>query len=384
MTPYYETPLGKLYHGNVSDVLLQLESESVQMCVTSPPYWGLRDYGNPPTIWDAKEGCDHVWGDEKIIKAEGLAGSGVGKIHMGSSCNPRDNGLILKYDASQGQFCQLCGAWLGCLGLEPTPELYTRHMVQVFREVKRVLRADGTLWLNLGDSYAGGGTGGHIDNKASVIEKAPSHNVVKTLKPKDLCGIPWRVAFALQADGWYLRQDIIWQKPNPMPESVKDRCTKAHEYMFLMSKNGRYFYDADAVKSKILNSSINRAKYPSAKRKEGVTVPATQKRWNVKEGVSWKETQSGYRNKRSVWTIPTQPYPAAHFATFPTTLIEPCIFAGSREGDIVLDPFFGAETTGLVCEKYNRKWIGIELSEPYAEIAAKRIESEASQLKLWG
>uniref|UniRef100_A0A6M3LES1 site-specific DNA-methyltransferase (cytosine-N(4)-specific) n=1 Tax=viral metagenome TaxID=1070528 RepID=A0A6M3LES1_9ZZZZ len=311
MKPYYETKLGKLYHGNVSDVLPQLESESVQMCVTSPPYWGLRDYG------------------------------------------------------VDGQF-----------GLEKTPEEYTEKMVQVFREVKRVLRGDGTLWLNLGDSYAGGGTGGHIDNKASVIEKAPSHNVVKTLKPKDLCGIPWRVAFALQADGWYLRQDIIWHKPNPMPESVKDRCTKAHEYMFLMSKNGRYYYDADAVRE---------ADNPDGRKQ---TVRKQTNRYNDNMLNTFQDQEherwTGSRNRRSVWRIPTHSYSEAHFATFPPKLIEPCIFAGSREGDVVLDPFGGACTTPLVCEKYSRRWVAAEISEEYCEISAKRIESEASQLKLWG
>ena len=356
MTPYYETKLGKLYHGNVSDVLPQFESESVQMCVTSPPDWGLRDYGVD-----------------------------------------------------------------GQLGLEKTPEEYTEKMVQVFREVKRVLRGDGTLWLNLGDSYAGSGmASGRCweDGKIPNMSKKQGTNtgslkekmiIPNGLKPKDLIGIPWRVAFALQADGWYLRQDIIWHKPNPMPESVKDRCTKSHEYMFLMSKNGRYYYDADAIREDCVwdldGGGTNKRK---ARQHDGnknnpdnmingirkIKIPGG---WDNKPGshatihrtgrteaeYQEAETKNG-RNKRSVWTIATQPYSEAHFATFPPKLIEPCIFAGSREGDVVLDPFFGAGTTGLVCEKYGRKWIGIELSESYAEIAAKRIESEASQLKLWG
>lgn len=354
--PYYETKLGKLYCGDVLDVLRQLPDGIVQTCITSPPYWGLRDYGVS-----------------------------------------------------------------GQLGLEETPELYVEKMVNVFREVRRVLKDDGTLWLNLGDSYAAGKCGRADQDRNSrnfdgrdvknASDTGPpmygQRKAMKGLKPKDLCGIPWRVAFALQADGWYLRQDIIWHKPNPMPESVKDRCTKAHEYIFLMSKNGRYFYDLEAVKEPVTGNAHSRGNgvNPKAKwetpdgwdtskgngghgsyHKEGREKGYKNYKHKVKQNESFSAAVCGLvdsRNRRSVWTIATQPYPEAHFATFPPKLIEPCIFAGSKEGDIVLDPFGGSGTTGEQCEKYGRKWVLIDISEDYCGLSAKRIEQEASQMKLW-
>jgi DNA modification methylase len=279
--------------------------------------------------------------------------------------------------------------------LEQTPDEYVDQLVSVFREVRRVLRDDGTLWLNLGDSYAGSGKGAYADGQVRLTEKSAKQitsvgttqgtftkTAVNGLKSKDLVGIPWRVAFALQADGWYLRQDIIWHKPNPMPESVTDRCTKSHEYIFLLTKSAKYYYDHTAIKEPVAESSIKRAEYgwdcdrPSTKNAsmggEGIHVEKMGTRFVNPEG----------RNKRSVWTVATKPFKDAHFATFPPQLIEPCILAGCPENGTVLDPFFGAGTTGLVAQRHNRRWIGCELNPEYAEIARRRIQAESNLFTL--
>ena len=296
-------------HGDCREVLRTLPDESVHCCVTSPPYFGLRDYG--------------------------VAGQ---------------------------------------IGLEPTPETFVEEMVSVFREVRRVLREDGTLWLNLGDTYQNAkGQSGGIDPKQPARRHGlrPQDVSIPGLKPKDLIGIPWLAAFALRADGWYLRQDIIWSKPNPMPESVQDRCTKSHEYIFLLSKSRRYFYDAEAVKEPATdtgreNGRDGREEHPAA-RPPG-TGPRTLARLDY--------SQIG-RNKRSVWEVTTQPFSEAHFATFPPALIEPCIKAGSPVGGLVLDPFGGAGTTGLVADRLGRDAILIELNPEYAAIAERRIRGDA-------
>jgi DNA modification methylase len=312
--PYYADDWLTVYHGDSCAVMAEMPAESVHCVVTSPPYWGLRDYGTP-----------------------------------------------------------------GQLGLEATPEAYVESMVAVFREVRRVLRSDGTVWLNLGDSYAnagqsglnnnGGGTstlgpkrdGLGDDNKAWTRTRPPQ-TVPFGLKPKDLVGIPWRVAFALQADGWYLRSDIIWSKPNPMPESVTDRPTKAHEYLFLLSKSPKYYFDADAVRETADPASAKR--YESAffvgPKHESGGYSAT----GATHTAGLKSFDGG-RNIRSVWTIATAPYPGAHFATFPPKLVEPCIKAGSPEGGVVLDPFAGSGTTGMVAQSLSRRAVLIDLSMDY-------------------
>jgi DNA modification methylase len=293
--------------GDVREKLAELPDESVHCVVTSPPYFGLRDYG--------------------------VAGQ---------------------------------------IGLEPTPAEFVAVMVEVFREVRRVLRKDGTLWLNLGDSYAndskwGGSTSGKhvtaLQGNSGIGRRR--HNT--GLKSKDLIGIPWRVAFALQADGWYLRQDIIWSKPNPMPESVTDRCTKAHEYLFLLSKSARYHYDAEAI----AEASIRAGDMPGGDNLRGVGE------FGVSPHAPFNGTVPDTRNRRSVWTVATQPFKEAHFATFPPDLIEPCIKAGCPKGGVVLDPFGGAGTTGLVADRLQRDAILIELNPEYAAIARRRIYDEA-------
>jgi DNA modification methylase len=293
--------------------LKKLESNSIDCCVTSPPYFGLRDYGT----------------DEQI-------------------------------------------------GLEETPEQFVSALVEVFREVKRVLKDDGTLWLNLGDSYWGGGwRGASLNDNSGIIQKnhkgTPCGESMKgigtgkhdIIKPKDLMGIPWRVAFALQEDGWYLRQDIIWHKPNPMPESVTDRCTKAHEYIFLLSKSQRYYFDNEAIKEET-GKEGGTPRIFGAKKQEGT----------LRQDIGRDFIDDGTRNKRSVWTVTTKPYSGAHFATFPQDLIEPCIKAGCPKDGIVLDPFMGAGTTAIVSRKLSRNYIGFELNAEYVKIAEQRITDE--------
>lgn len=332
--------------GNCLDILPTMDEKSIHCCVTSPPYWGLRDYGVD-----------------------------------------------------------------GQLGLEPTFDEYVANMVQVFREVRRVLRDNGTLWLNLGDSYCGRRrasydlTSPNKGHRAKITMSRrrddaliPRSDVaVPGLKPKDLVGVPWRVAFALQADGWYLRQDIIWHKPNPMPESVTDRCTKAHEYLFLLSKSERYYYDQDAIKEPVSGTAHARRSYKTPDgwdtskgegthgsfhklgREKGKVAGVGPKASKAGFGVKANESFSAAvvdlvarRNKRSVWSVGTQPYSAAHFATFPEKLIEPCIKAGCPEGGTVLDPFGGSGTTGRVATTHRRNAVLIELNADYVELQKER------------
>lgn len=341
--------------------LRELPDCSIDCCITSPPYYGLRDYGHD-----------------------------------------------------------------GQIGLEENPELYVQKMTEVFREVRRVLKDDGTMWLNLGDSYAGSGKGMNSDgthskggkqdtNKGTTIGNLRGAIVTNELKPKDLIGIPWMVAFALRADGWYLRQDIIWHKPNPMPESVTDRCTKSHEYIFLLSKSARYYYDADAIKQPVVDATVLRLAQQLEKQKGSDRVPG-KTNGNMKavgpgrkprpdddrggnqvsgrgipamaidgKGVNGHSGYfdscgnligEGMANKKSVWTVPTMPFSEAHFATFPERLIVDMIKAGCPEGGTVLDPFMGAGTTAVVARKLNRNYTGFELNPDYIKIAGKRLYQE--------
>lgn len=379
--PYFQDHALTIYHGHALEVLKTLPDGSVNCCVTSPPYWGLRDYGIP-----------------------------------------------------------------GQIGLEKTPEEYVSKMVEIFREVRRVLFEDGTLWLNLGDCYATGA--GSYRNPGSDVEvikhggiqaftrdyarQQPNRMPIEGLKPKDMVGIPWRIAFALQADGWWLRRDIIWHKPNPMPESVKDRPTTAHEYIFLMSRAEQYYYNHDEAKEP---ARIRSDRRPFGKRDSGehgqseriYTPPSWNgsrfddgknaivhpnvgknrkpKGWDIEKGAhgsfhkngrrkqdeapkesrsaasskmgrepGWRKNQPDvcFRNLRSVWTVPSQPYCGAHFATFPPDLVIPCILAGSPRGGTILDPFAGTGTTGMVAERFERKAVLIDLNDKYLKLMKQR------------
>ena len=371
--------------GDCRDVMARMADESVHCVVTSPPYWGLRDYKVPPTIWGGDLACDHEWGEEVSRVERRRADKGLANTGWGAA-EKRLPGLAAAgfISASQGHFCR-CGAWHGALGLEPTFQMYVDHMVEVFREVRRVLREDGTLWLNLGDSYAtAGGYGGdqtpsNVDSKQRSNEgsrRKGRKNQAIGLKHKDLCGIPWRVAFALQADGWWLRSDIIWSKPNPMPESVTDRPTKAHEYLFLLSKSERYYYDAEAIKEGA-SYDPESTKFPDGWDTGPGGHGAFHRNGREKGRASGNRTLTEYarRNKRSVWEIATSPFPEAHFATFPPALVEPCIKAGCPGDGVVLDPFGGSGTTGLVADRLQRNAFLIDLSEDYAMLASNRIKA---------
>ena len=331
--------MNKLLIGDCREILPTLPSNSIQCIVTSPPYYQLRDYG------------------------------------------------------TQGQ-----------IGQEDSVEQYVNNLVCVFHDARRILKNDGTLWLNLGDSYAGSGKGRNHDGKQGklsngskeekytgrhigLLQKTPASN---GLKPKDLIGVPWRVAFALQSDGWYLRQDIIWNKPNAMPESIKDRCVKSHEYIFLLSKERNYYFDYKAIQENSstfenrlpgiirnrecnyhskLNSLSARYTFCRNDKRDPIKQHYPQKRLNRKND----DYDITKRNKRDVWSVNTSPYKGAHFAVFPPSLIRPCILAGSKEGDIILDPFFGSGTTGEVATLLNRKWLGIEINENYKNLYKERL-----------
>ena len=256
-------------------------------------------------------------------------------------------------------------------------------MVDIFREIKRVLKKEGTLWLNLGDSYAAGGNGGGTakqdSNRGTLALKGKPKKAPPGLKPKDLVGIPWRVAFALQADGWYLRQDIIWHKPNPMPESVTDRCTKSHEYIFLLAKSPKYFFDNEAIREPAnYDGRKDTLMKGSEKYKDHIMPNGTPQTVASGEHERWKKDKEGnyVRNKRSVWTVTTKPFSEAHFATFPKDLIEPMVLAGCPIKGLVLDPFIGSGTTALVAKNLGRKYIGIELNPEYIKIAENRLRQE--------
>lgn len=308
--------------GDNRKILPTLPDKSVNCCVTSPPYYGLRDYQHPDQI-----------------------------------------------------------------GLEETPEQYIETMVQVFREVKRALKDDGTLWVNIGDSYAAGKVGRsdffegkRPDGKNCDLkgyEKPKQRALTDGLKPKDLIGIPWMLAFALRADGWYLRQDIIWAKPSPMPESVTDRCTKAHEYIFLLSKSQRYYYDAAAIAEPLAESTYQDKRLW----KEDYAAPRRERNYpgNPQQGSGLLKPNGETRNKRSVWTVATRPYSGAHFAVFPPKLIEPCILAGCPEGGTVLDPFGGSGTTAQVANMHRRNAITIEINPDYVGLQKKRINGTQIQ-----
>ena len=339
------------------------EGVKVQTCVTSPPYYGLRDYGTGTWIGGDPE-CSHKR-DSK---------------HSDKTITGHSNLDLVVGDAIYRTSCLKCGAVREDLqlGLEETPEEYVANMVDVFRHVRNIMSDDGTLWLNIGDSYynyRGGSQAFVKQSVANTDQDLPDHsptrnNVLDGLKSKDLIGIPWMLAFALRADGWYLRQDIIWHKPNPMPESVQDRCTKAHEYIFLLSKSPKYYYDIDSIKEEMIgkpHAPKNKANKNDGHLRNDVGTGRMEKVWG----------ESGMANKRSVWTVTTKPYAGAHFAVFPSDLIEPCILAGAPTGGIVLDPFMGSGTTAQVAQNLGRQYMGCELNLSYKELQDQRLAQES-------
>lgn len=466
-----------IHHGNSLDVLRTMRANSVHCVVTSPPYWSLRDYGVPPTVWGGNASCAHVWGDTLQQNVRGAVGD---KSTIDGDQDRAGNG---PQTLDQGRFCTACGAWLGCLGLEPAPELYVAHLVEIFDQVRRVLRRDGTLWLNLGDCYATNNFSGSAGPQTGLlaasdacsprsktrqrhqetdgkVPRAQKIGGLSEVKPKDLVGVPWMVAFALRGRGWYLRSDIIWSKTNPMPESIKDRPTKSHEYVFLLSKSDDYFYDADAIREGTTGTAHTRGTGLNPKAKNSLSGDKRRVGLNnrCKQNASFSVAVSGIvlsRNRRSVWTLPTEPFADAHFATFPKRLVEPCILAGTSaygccstcgapferiielgeelreqkiaggcnaDGEyhgkaqkdyaranaqdpsavkarilagmrerktvgwkatcrctlrsvvpcVVLDPFAGAATTGMVCDRTGRDFIGIDLNPEFVEMGTRR------------
>ncbi|MBT9176714.1 MAG: hypothetical protein DDT20_01035 [Firmicutes bacterium] len=345
----YEAGNCTIVQGDCLETLCLLPDRSVHCCVTSPPYWGLRDYGTG-TWGGGDSSCDHT--QPVSFKSSTLGAS------TGGRSEATHQRSISAQASPYRDICRICGARRSDLqfGLEPTPQEYVEKLVAVFREVRRVLHDDGTLWLNLGDSYAASRSYQVTDNKNPGAIPTGHESRAKPpagLKQKDMVGIPWRVAFALQADGWYLRQDIIWAKPNPMPESVRDRCTKAHEYIFLLSKRERYYYDAGAIAEPMTGDTDPSAARNRWNREQSLLAVPPGKNpmkrvqrkpagWDTGTGahgtiprdgrameVEYTETNSTTRNKRSVWTVTTKPFKGAHFATFPPDLIEPCILAGT-------------------------------------------------------
>jgi DNA modification methylase len=453
--------------GDCLDVLRTLPDESIHCCVTSPPYWSIRDYGVPPRTWGGDVACQHDWDDQKVEREirTGLGLEKLGEQYSGGGHKHAKIGRS-KYNPAT---CAKCGACRGCLVLEPTPEMFVEHMVEIFREVRRVLRSDGSLWLNIGDTFSDGGNGGggsFMQERKSWegrADKTGWRSRPPGLKKKELVGIPWRLALGLQADGWYLRCDNIWNKPNIMPSSCRDRSTRNHEYVFHLTKHWRYYYDQVAVCEK---ASENEYRRRLLERKKGLETvyklhrddmdgQAKQGKTGAARSVKARQelAAKGTRNRRSVWTIATTPFKEAHFATFPRALPRVCVFAGTSErgccpacgrpwkrvvkkefipqpdvsldkavrgaGDqkqmdqtnkldgtvrgtstyeqigwrqdckcapaepvpaVVLDPFNGSGTVGLVALKHGRRYIGIELNPEYAKMAEDRITEECGLL----
>lgn len=381
--------MNKVYWGDCRESLRLMAKEGikVQTCVTSPPYYGLRDYGTGTWI-GGDENCSHKR-DSK---------------HSDKTITGHANKDLTVGDAIYKTVCPKCGAVRKDLqiGLEETPQEFIDNLVEVFACVWDILADDGTLWVNLGDSYSAGGRGGGQEgsiqqgNKGSTTGEVFGTWKVEGFRPKNLLGMPWRLAFALQDFGWNLRQDIIWHKPNPMPESVKDRCTKAHEYIFLLSKKQKYYFDYKAIQEPSIYGDDDRASRNDSRRDTGMNHIAPKKDKRAGEGriaYEGKRTDNNtsggqesfvhineFRNKRDVWTVTTKPYSGAHFATYPQELIEPMILAGSRVGDIVLDPFFGSGTTGEVAQSLGRKWIGCELNREYESLQNQRIAQQGLEL----
>lgn len=374
----------KLMCGDVITQLQTLPDNSINTCVTSPPYYGLRDYGTG--MWVGGDpNCPHY----RTSKRSDM--TSTGHAHMVDSGHPVG-------DAIYKTICPTCGAVRvdNQIGLEETPEEYINKLVEVFREVKRVLRDDGILWVNIGDSYSGSHGNGYKQtmwatngqynsDEINACDKMPKKK--SGCKPKDLIGIPWMLAFALRADGWYLRQDIIWAKNNPMPESVKDRCTRSHEYIFMLTKSRKYYFDHEAIQEPASGyDGRKKTTHDGSPKRENMGLPdgvheqsmvkGGHERWNFRDNIP-------VRNKRDVWRVGVcSTVKEAHFAVFPKELIEPCVLAGCPEGGVVLDCFSGSGTTGIVATQHSRNYIGIELNPEYIEITKRRVEKECTNASI--
>jgi len=359
--------MNKVFFGECRDSMRKMAKDGikVQSCITSPPYYGLRDYGTG-TWLGGDENCSHKR-DSKYSENT-ITGHANKELTVG--------------DAIYKTKCPKCGAVRQDLqiGLEESPQQFIDNLVEVFACVWDLLEDDGTLWVNLGDSYYNYRPGkGQALSKQTVANNdqdlpqkcARRGNKLEEYKEKDLMGMPWRLAFALQDFGWHLRQDIIWHKPNPMPESVKDRCTKSHEYIFLLSKKPHYYFDNEAIKEDAhTTDDTNRDR-------DSTRLNNTPGRTRM---AGLKTNHYETKNKRDVWTVATKPYSGAHFAVYPEELIEPCVLASTKVGDIVLDPFFGSGTTGAVAQKLGRKWIGCELNQQYESLQNERLSQQSMEL----
>lgn len=413
-------PLNQVLCGDCREVMTGFPADSIDLVVTSPPYWGLRDYGGDNQVWGGDPNCDHDFTDEIILQR--------GNRDMGFNERWGNSPGLKKQEkknviTSHRGMCAKCGAWRGGLGLEPHPQMFVDHLVEVSREINRVLKPRGSFWLNLGDTYAsmkgkcynaGGG-------KASLPQKAykklirdenPSRmlkNDGKWLQPKQLLGIPWRVAVALQEDGWILRNCVVWYKRNHMPESVTDRLTKSYEFVFFLVKHPRYYFNLDAIREPYSEVSIQRLTQPTIMQQMGGDkqqelyggAPGHGNRpADILKGLASKyamredsdalgepraragkrEVSEGHPNGKNpgdVWDIPTQPFPGAHFAVFPMDLIEPIIKAASPKNGTILDPFAGSGTALRVARKLGRGFIGIEINSKYAAMCERRIRSDS-------
>lgn len=378
--PAFSSPRVRLYHGNALDVLPTLPDRGVHCVVTSPPYWGLRKYaGVEPSVWGGDPAHAHEWGAMEKGRRKDIAPADVSEAGRLGTDDRQDGALN-----DGGRFCA-CGAWLGCLGNEPTPALFVSHLVTIFREVRRVLRDDGTLWLNLGDSYSGSGRGptgkngiGKHDERQGFTGgyqgddprgKRRSHDDAPGcwgLKAKDLCMVPWRSAIALQEDGWYLRSAIAWAKLSAMPESVTDRPTSAWEPIFLFSKSSRYYYDAQAVKQPQRSDHGSGNGFKREARQSYMNADGTPRG----NDDTWDPSDVG-ANLRNFWLLGPEPFGEAHFAVFPSEIPRRAILAGSPEGGIALDPFAGSCTTLAVARDAGREGVGIEASREYVDLAVR-------------
>lgn len=407
--------LNKVYLGNSLEVIKTFPDESVDCVVTSPPYYGLRDYGTGTWV-GGDPNCDHEAARKKTRFDYAIDEKQASSKGTDMKC--------------YSNVCPICGAVRKDeqIGLEETPEAYIERLVSLFREIRRVLKKEGTCWVNLGDSYNSSPSGNSAENiethrdsisykkvkKGEDRSQQRKAGLVKGLKPKDLIGIPWMFAFAMRADGWYLRQDIIWHKPNPMPEAVTDRCTKSHEYIFLFSKSQKYFFDYEAIMEEAVTQVDprigKRVEYDGMRKGQegtgnrsfvslkvrygnGTKAERTHEQgYAQKENGGHRDNSGGFdsemvikdgmvvRNKRDVWSVQVRPNKEAHFATYPQMLIQPCILAGCKQGGVVLDPFMGSGTTGIVARKLGRKYVGIELNPEYQKMAERRIANLGEDL----